>query len=31
LWPLGSAAAIMIAGSSGSALGVDRFLSWSPV
>lgn len=31
LWPLGSAAAIMAAGQSGSPLGVDRILSWRPV
>ncbi len=31
LWPLLSAAAIMIAGQSGSPLGVDRFLGWRPV
>ncbi|WP_260850624.1 acyltransferase family protein [Kocuria marina] len=31
LWPLLSAAAIIVAGQSGSALGLDRFLSWAPV
>ena len=31
LWPLGAAAAIMIAGQSGATFGVDRFLSWTPV
>lgn len=31
LWPLASAAAIMVAGQSGSPLGVDRFLAWRPI
>lgn len=31
LWPLLSAAAIIVAGQSGSTAGVDRFLSWRPV
>ncbi len=31
LWPLGAAAAIMIAGQSDSRFGVDRFLSWTPM
>ncbi|MBD2764403.1 acyltransferase [Kocuria sp. cx-455] len=31
LWPLLSAAAIVVAGQSGSPAGVDRFLSWGPV
>lgn len=31
LWPLVSAAAIIVAGQSGSRWGFDRFLSWGPV
>lgn len=31
LWPLLSAAAIIVAGQSGSPVGFDRFLSWRPV
>ncbi|WP_423446280.1 acyltransferase family protein [Kocuria sp. KSNUG] len=31
LWPLLSAAAIIVAGQSGSRWGFDRFLSWGPV
>jgi len=31
LWPLLSAAAIIVAGQSGLPVGVDRFLSWAPV
>lgn len=31
LWPLGSAAAIMVAGQTGSRFGIDRFLSWGPI
>ncbi|WP_233542735.1 acyltransferase family protein [Kocuria tytonis] len=31
LWPLLSAAAIIVAGQSGSRWGFDRFLSWAPV
>ena len=31
LWPLLSAAVIIVAGNSGSPAGVDRFLSWGPV
>lgn len=31
LWPLLSAAAIIVAGQSGSPIGFDRFLSWAPV
>nr|WP_260981558.1 acyltransferase family protein [Kocuria indica] len=31
LWPLLSAAAIIVAGQSGSRIGFDRFLSWGPV
>ena len=31
LWPLLSATAIIVAGQSGSSVGVDRFLSWRPV
>nr|WP_269439059.1 acyltransferase family protein [Arthrobacter caoxuetaonis] len=31
LWPLLAAALIIIAGSTGSRIGVDRFLSWKPV
>ncbi|NDO77725.1 acyltransferase family protein [Kocuria indica] len=31
LWPLLSAAAIIVAGQTGSPIGFDRFLSWGPV
>ena len=31
LWPLLSAAAIIVAGQSGSRIGFDRFLSWGPI
>ncbi len=31
LWPTLAAAAIIVAGQSGSRLGVDRFLSWKPL
>ncbi|MBX7558305.1 acyltransferase, partial [Streptomyces sp. tea 10] len=31
LWPLLSAAAIIVAGQSGSSIGFDRFLSWGPI
>ncbi len=31
LWPLLSAAAIIVAGQTGSPIGFDRFLSWGPI